>query len=122
VAKAVENEIEALESLDPTGLWRLAFWLVWILGLLALLFTFLLAMVPRRHDDSFTLEYAIRSCLAALGLISIIMARRIWKIRNPIGERTPALAMQVVVIVAWVELTFALVSILAIAASRVFVR
>lgn len=122
MARAVEKGNQAPESLDPTGLWRLGFWLIWILGHLTLLFALALGMVPRLRNDPFTVDYAIRLGLAALTLVSILMARWIWKIRNPIAGQEPPLAMRVVVMVSWVELIFALVSILAIAESHLFAR
>ena len=111
-----EPEDETPGSIDPTGIWRLVFWLTYVIGNLVLLFSFLLAMVPRSlHDANFTSDYVIRSIVAGFMLISILMARWLWKIRNPLTDRGPAVAMRVVLFVAWAELAFALYLIIGLA-------
>jgi hypothetical protein len=108
-------------SIDPTGMWRLVFWLTFVLGNLVLLVSFLLAMVPApRHERGFTLEYSIRLILTGLMLISILMARWIWKIRNPLSERKAATGMRIVLSVAWAELAFAIYLILGLATFQLF--
>jgi hypothetical protein len=97
------------------------FWLTYVLGNLVLLFSFALAMVPGSlHDTDFTPEYTIRSIIAGLMLMSILMAKWIWKIRNPLTDRGPAVAMRVVLFVAWAELAFALYLIIALAILQLF--
>ena len=104
-----ERETDKPESIDPTGLWRLMFWLVYVLGTFTLLFSWLLSLVPRPlHGADFTLDYIVRSCAGGLALVSILMARRLWNIKNPLVNRGPMKAMQLVVLIAWVELAIAL--------------
>ncbi len=106
--------------IDPTGIWRLVFWLTFVLGNLDLAFSFLLAMVPSPRNPDFTLWYVIRSIDAGLMLISILMARWIWKIRSPLSERKVATGMRVVLSVAWTELAFAVYLILGLATLQLF--
>lgn len=63
--------------IDRTGMWRLVFWLTYVLGNVVLLFSFALAMVPPSRSQTFTLEYTIRLIIAGLTLVSILMATRI---------------------------------------------
>jgi hypothetical protein len=114
-----EHEERSPGSIDPSGIWRLLFWLTYVLGNLVLLFSFLLAMVPGRPD--FLSEYLIRSTIAGLMLTSILMARWIWRIKNLLSGRGAASAMRIVVFVAWSELAFALYLIIYLAIFQ-FVR
>jgi hypothetical protein len=92
-----------------------------MIGNLVLLFSFLLAMVPRSlHDTEFIPDYVIRSFVAGLMLMSILMARWIWKIRNPLTDRVPAVGMRVVLLVAWAELAFAIYMIVGLAILQLF--
>src|SRR5260370_39819175 len=113
--EVTQGENEWLESVDPTGFWRFVFWFAYVLGTMDIASCWLLALVPRSiHNKDFTLEYTMRSCAAGLMLISILMAKWLWKIRNPITDRAPALAMRLVVCFAWIEGAFAIVSMIAI--------
>jgi hypothetical protein len=104
------------ESIDPTGLWRLVFWLAFVIGSLGLLFSWLLAQVPRLpHGADYGLDYLVRSCAAALMLVSIGMARWLWKINHGSPGRG---AMQIVQLIAWVELIIAICGIVGLAVSR----
>lgn len=111
-----ENENRSPESIDPTGLWRLAFWLTFVLGSLSLLASWLFAQLPRLpHGADLRPHYITRSCAAVLTLTSIIMARRIWRIAPDGPVRPP---MQIVQLIAWVELIIAVVGIIGVAVSR----
>lgn len=107
-------------SIDPTGMWRLVFWLTFVLGNLVLVFSFLLAMVPSPRHPDLALWYIIRLIDAGLILISILMAGWIWKIRNPLSVRKVAPGLRVVLFVAWTELTFAVYLILGLATFQLF--
>ena len=51
-----------VESTDPSGLWRFVFWLAFVLGTLALAFSWLLAQVPTpRRGADMRLDYIVRS-------------------------------------------------------------
>ena len=114
-----ERETGKPELIDPTGLWRLMFWLVYVLGTLSLIVSWLLSLVPRPvHDADFTLDYVIRSCAGGLALVSILMARWLWNIKNPLANEGPLKAMQLVVLIAWVELAIALAGLVGIALIR----
>lgn len=94
------------------------FWLAYVLGNLVLLFSFLVSKAPesiKRGDFGF--YYILRLCLAGPMLVSILMARWIWKIGDPLDDPVspPPVAMRVVVLVAWAELAFALFEIAALA-------
>jgi hypothetical protein len=109
-----ELENKTPGSIDPTGLWRLLFWLVFVLGSLSLLFSWLLAQIPGRpHGAELLPHYISRLCAALFMLVSIVMARRIWKVTQ--GGRG---AMQIVQLIAWVELIIAACGIVGIAVSR----
>jgi hypothetical protein len=113
-----ENENRASE-IDPTGLWRLAFWLAFVLGNLSLLFSWLLAQVPRPiHGADLHLDYAVRSCSALFFLISILMARWIWKIDSLVPEQSPVRAIHIVVLVAWIGVVIAILGTMEMAVFR----
>jgi hypothetical protein len=115
-----EKQNETPESVDPSGFWRFVFWLTFVLGNLVLVFAFLLSMVPRPlHDENFTLDYIVRSFVVGLMLISILMARWLWKIKSPI-PRGPLAAMNYVLLFAWIELAMAVYGIVGLAAYRLF--
>jgi hypothetical protein len=114
-----EPETSKLEPIDPTGLWRLTFWMAYVLGTLTLLFSWLLSLVPRLpHGADFTLDYIVRSCAGGLMLISILMARRLWNIKNPLLDQSSMKAMRLVLLFAWVELAIALAGLVGIALIR----
>ena|SRR5260221_9849212 len=118
-----ENENTTPESIDPSGFWRFVFWLTYVLGTLSLAFSWLLAQVPRPlHGADLRGDYAFRTCTAGLMLISILMARWIWKIRNPLTDRGPATPLRVVLSIAWVELGIASIGIIGIAVFQLFRR
>ena len=95
-----ENENATPESIDPSGFWRFVFWLTYVLGNLVLIIALLLSKVPRPlHDENFTPDYIVRSFVVGLMLISILMARWLWKIESPI-PRGPLAAMNYVLLIA----------------------
>jgi hypothetical protein len=103
------HETRTPESIDPTGIWRLLFWLTFLLGTLSFLVSWLMAsFMPPPPDHDFTLVYIVRSCIAVPMLISMLMARWIWKIRNPLTNEGPATAMRIVLFIAWVQLAIVL--------------
>jgi hypothetical protein len=118
-----EYELNSPGAVDPSGLWRFIFWLAFVSGSLILGFFLLMSQVgpppPSRRGDM-RLYYAAWSCLTALMLLSIRMARWIWKIRNPIPVPGRAVrpAMYMVVLIAWVELVLGLVGIIGVAVYR----
>jgi hypothetical protein len=119
--KIVETRDSATrpELVDPTGFWRFVFWLVFVLGNLALAFAWLLAQAPRPlHGADLRLDYAVRAGIVAFMLVSILMARRIWKINTPNLDQEPGIAMNLVVLVAWFELVAALCGIVVVAMFR----
>jgi hypothetical protein len=96
------NQFErAPDSIDPTGFWRFVFWLVLVLGALSLLLEWGLTWVPRPAHDDHTPDYIILSCSAALTLISILMGRWLWGIKNPFVEQQPITGMRLVLRLAW---------------------
>jgi hypothetical protein len=98
---------------------RTAFWMAYVLGILILLSSFLLAQVPRPlHGGDFTLDYAVRSLAAGFLLTAILMARRLWKINDLIPRQGPVSAMRLVLLTAWVGLVIALGGIIGLAISR----
>jgi len=107
-------------SIDPTGMWRFVFWLIFVLGNFVLAFSFLLAMVPSPHRPDFTSQYIIRGIVAGLMVISILMARWIWKIRDPESDRKAAIGMRIVLFVAWAELAISAYLILGLATIQLF--
>lgn len=107
-------------SIDPTGIWRLVFWLTYVLGNLVLAVFLLLAMVPSPRHPDFTPLYIIRLVIAGLMLISILMARWIWKIRHPLSDHGGTIAMRIVIFVAWAEFIFALYLVVGLATFQLF--
>ena len=101
------------ESVDPTGFWRFVFWLALVLGTLSLLLAWGLTYVPEPdfHGD-FRLDYIVRSCSAALALVSILMARWLWGIKNPLVGEQPITGMRLVLCFAWVEAALAVIGII----------
>ena len=98
---------------------RSVFWIAYVLGSLALLFSWLLAQVPHpRRGADLTLDYSVWSCSAGLLLICILMARRTWKVTNPIMEGGPGVVTKAVLGAAWLELAFSLYGIISLATYR----
>ena len=115
-----EKQNETPESIDPSGFWRFVFWLTYVLGNLILIVALLLSMVPRPlHNENFTPDYIVRSLVAGLMLISILMARRLWKITSPI-PRGPLAVMNYVLLAGWIELAMAVYGIVGLAFRRLF--
>jgi hypothetical protein len=50
--------------------------------------------------------------------VSILIAKRIWKIKNVVSVSGRASAMQVVILIAWCELFLALLGIIAFVVSK----
>jgi hypothetical protein len=106
-----------MTSTDPKVFERILFWIAYVLGSLTLIFAWLLAQVPRpHHGANFTLDYICWSLAASLLLISLIAARRAWKIGNPFTWSTSASFLQLIVGAAWVELAFSLYGLISFAA------
>jgi hypothetical protein len=106
------------ESKSPSPLGRAAFWTAYILGTLVLLFSFLLAQVPRGRNTDFTLDYICWSLAGSLLLASLVAAKHAWNIWNPLkwhGVSSPA---QLFIGAAWVELAFSVYGILSFVATR----
>jgi hypothetical protein len=104
-------------AVDPSGFWRFIFWLTFVFGNLTIAFCWLLAHVPGKD---MRLNLAALSCLVFFMFVSILMARWIWKIRNPIPVPGRAVrpAMYMIVLIAWVELVLGLVGIIGVAVYR----
>jgi hypothetical protein len=111
------------ESTDPSGVRRFIFWVAYVLGTLSLLFSWALAQVPEpRHDRHLVLDFAVRSCAGCLILTAILLARRIWRITNPLSRRSPASAIRVFLLMVWIELVVAFVGVIGVAVSQIFQR
>ena len=107
------------EPTTPRVFGRSVFWIAYALGSLALLFSWLLAQVPHpRRSADFTLDYTVWSCSAGLLLVCILVARRTWKVTNPITEAGPGVVTKVVLGAAWLELAFSLYGIISLATYR----
>jgi hypothetical protein len=118
-----EYELNSPEAVDPSGFWRFIFWLAFVSGSLILGFFLLMSRVgppPPPRGGDMRLYYAAWSCLTALMVVSIRMARWIWKIMNsiPVPGRGVRPAMYMVVLIAWIELVLALVGIIGVAVYR----
>jgi hypothetical protein len=116
-----EDEEGTPGSIDPTGIWRLGFWLIYVFGNLGLVFGFLLAQVPspRRHDPALSADLAVWLCTVVLFLTSILMARWLWKIKNPV-PRGPLTSMHIIILVAWGEVAIAFRVVIGVAIRRWF--
>jgi hypothetical protein len=118
-----KNKNETPESIDPSGFRRLAFWLTYVFGTLGLAFSWLLAQVPQpRHGADLSGDFALRSGVAVLMLISILMARWIWKIKNPVSKESPVTAMRVVLLIAWIELGIGFIGAIGVAVRQLTAR
>jgi hypothetical protein len=113
-----DNEDCLPGSVDPSGLRRLLFWIVSVAGTFILLFTWLLLFVPGRPD--FTGDFIIRTSASALFVLSILMARWIWKIGNPFSDRHGSTPMRFVLTVVWIELGISLYEVLGTVTYRLF--
>ena len=112
------GESPSQESTDPTGFWRFVFWLTYVLGTLCLLLSWLLSQVPTSRGADLTGDLLIRSSAAGLMLISILMARHLWKIKNPLTDGFPQTAMDFVLSLAWFELLIATSGVIGLAIFR----
>jgi hypothetical protein len=100
------------ESIDPTGLWRLLFWLLYVVGSLALIFSWMLAMVPEPRSVQpgiYLPDLIVRSCSAVLLAFVVLLARWFWKIRNPFSPSGAERLMRAFMVLVWLELAIALV-------------
>jgi hypothetical protein len=98
---------------------RIIFWTTYVLGILILLFSFLLAQVPQPpHRGDFTLDYAVRSLAAGFLLTAILLARRLWNINDPIPSRGRVSARGLVFLTAWVGLVIAVAGVIGLAIAR----
>ncbi len=80
-------------------------------------------MVPRSlHEPDLNPDLVFRSAAAGLSLIAILMARRIWKIRNPLAARDPWTPVQFVLVFIWFELIIAFIGVLGIIRAMLFPR
>lgn len=116
------DESETPESIDPSGFRRLVFWLSYVFGTLILAFSWLLAQVPQPLHADLSGDFAVRSCAAGLMLISILMARWVWKIRNPLSDGGPASALRVVLFIAWIEFGIGFIGVIGVAVHQIFFR
>jgi hypothetical protein len=107
------------DSIDPTGFWRFVFWLALVLGTLSLLLAWGFAYVPKPdfHGD-YRPDYIVRSCSAVLMLVSILMARWLWGIKNPFVDERPITPMRFVLCFAWVEAVIAVIGIIGLTFHR----
>lgn len=112
------SERQGMETdlIDPSGFWRFVFWLVFVLGSLSLLLVWGLAHVPQPdyHGD-YRLNYASCTCAILLMTISILMARWLWQIRNPLTDEGPLTALRLVLCAAWIQGAIALLEMVGIA-------
>jgi hypothetical protein len=107
------------EPVSPTGPRVVVFWVAYALGTLTLIFSFLLAQVPRsRHGADFTLDYICWSVAGVLLLASLCVARYTWSFWNPLRWHGMPSAIQLFVGVAWVEFALSIYGILSFATSR----
>jgi hypothetical protein len=86
-------------AIDPTGPWRLLFWLLWVSGTAVLLISWGLLLVPHRADAG---DLLVRFSAAALLLFAVLISTWIWRT----DQRTKMRAFMAVV---WVELALALI-------------
>ena len=106
------------ESVDPTGFWRFVFWLALVLGTLSLLLAWGLAHVPVSAHADLSGDYVVRSCSAVFMLVSILMARWLWGIKNPLVDEGPITPMRLVLCFAWVEAALAVIGIIGLTFHR----
>src|ERR1700730_8625896 len=93
---APDTENPGPELIDPTGLLRLLFWLIWLAGTVLLLITWLLVMVPGHVS---IMDLSFRASAAGLLLTATLLAGWLWKFRSPL--------MRAFVLVVWIELIIA---------------
>jgi len=105
-------------SIEPTGLWRLLFWLIFLLGSLSFIVSFLLGQIPHVPGDDLRLDYAVSACTVSLMLTSILMARWLWGIKSFVPEPSYAIWMWLVLLIAWAESAVALITIISLAIYR----
>jgi hypothetical protein len=97
---------------------RTLFWIAYVLGTLTLLFSFLLAQVPRGRNTDFILDYICWSLAGSFLIVSLVTARYTWSVWNPFKWRGASSPVQLFIGAAWVELAFSLYGILSFATSR----
>lgn len=111
-----EEQNRRLDSIDGWGLWRLAFWLAYAIASIAFLASWVVGMAP--HDlfrPDFSPDYSFRVCVIGFAVVSILIARWVWKIKRPIG-------VTVVLWTAWGELLISLAGIIDLAATQAMHR
>jgi len=95
------------------------FWTTYVFGTLTLLFSFLLAQVPRpRHGANFTLDYICWSLAAGLLCVSLVVARYACVDWNPFKLRATSSTLQLFRWAAWVELAFSIYGIISFVTVR----
>ena len=110
---------EMTQESSRTGLKSAVFWMSYVLGTLVMVFSFLLAQVPRpRHGASFSLDYLCWSSAAVLLLICILTGRGIWKGSHKADQKGPPVAQYVVIGAACLQLAFSLYGILSFVTSH----
>ena len=103
------------DSNEPSDFQRIVFWSLYILGSLTLAFTWLLGHAPHPiHGGDMRPDYAGRGCAIALLLVSIFLARKMWRIKTLIPQG-PLSTIQIILVIAWIEIGFAVLGIVSIA-------
>jgi len=110
---------ELTEESSHTGLKLAVFWTSYVLGTLVMVFSFLLAQVPRsRHGARFTLDHVSWSSAAALLLICVFMGAGMWERPKKADPKGPPVVQYVVTGVACLQLVFSIYGILSFATNR----
>ena len=113
VGETVVVAAQITEEPAPTGLRVAVFWTSYALGIVVMIFSFLLAQVPRpRQGVSFNLDRVCWSPAAALLIICILTAKRIRE-GYPEGNQTRlGVTHHIVIAAACFQLAFSIYGIL----------
>jgi hypothetical protein len=113
------DNLDSPSTRDPSGFWRFVFWLSFVLGSLALLFSWGLAQVPTSRNDPHVDQFVIHGIAATLLVIAIVFAKWLWGIRNPFDDG-PKSAIKFALQAAWGELAVSVFALVALAVATRF--
>jgi hypothetical protein len=103
----------------PSILVQLAFWGAYLLGSLSLVFSWLLAQVPRPLNGAdLRLDYVVRSTAVLFLLMCILCANRLRNVQDSTSEGGLGIAMQIALGAALLEFVFSLYWVIILATYR----
>ena len=114
-------EPEGGEFAEAIPFRKVLFWLTYGLGIVFLVLSWLLSQVPRpSHGANLGGDFAFRSCAAATFLVTVLLGRWVWRIRNPFYTQHSSMAVRLALCTAWIGLLLAFVGLIGIVDAQLF--